>query len=177
MKKNTLFFPFFWKWINLIEKVVKIEETIYNKYKGESPYTNRVLEILHNSKTNEEFKQNIIVGKITPDDLATMDAIDMVDKTKRKEINKAIENNVKICGGELAKFTNDNPELNQNFGNNLQSMGNDNMNPNQQIQGQDLKQFLNNFAMLQMMGAGGTGMGGDMNAMMGTNNENNQDNQ
>ena len=48
----------------LIEKVVKIEETIYNKYKGESPYTNRVLEILHNLKTNEEFKQNIVVGKI-----------------------------------------------------------------------------------------------------------------
>ena len=94
MKKNTLFFPFFWKWINLIEKVVKIEETIYNKYKGESPYTNRVLEILYNLKTNEEFKQNIVVGKITPDDLATMDVIDMVDKTKRKEINKAIENKV-----------------------------------------------------------------------------------
>ena len=73
---------------------MKIEETIYNKYKGESPYTNRVLEILHNLKTNEEFKQNIVVGKITPDDLATMDVIDMVDKTKRKEINKAIENKV-----------------------------------------------------------------------------------
>ena len=31
--------------------------------------------------------------------------------------------------------------------------------------------------MLQMMGSGGTGLGGDMNTMMGTNNENNQDNQ
>ena len=78
----------------LIEKVVEIEKTIFNKYKGESPYTNRVLEILHNLKTNEEFKQNIYSGKITPDDLATMDVIDMVDKNKRKEINEAIENKV-----------------------------------------------------------------------------------
>jgi RNA recognition motif-containing protein len=76
-----------------------------------------------------------------------------------------------------AQLMNQNMNQNQNFGNNLQSMGNDNMNPNQQMQGQDLQQFLNKFAMLQMMGAGGTGMGGDMNAMMGTNNENNQDNQ
>ena len=63
---------------------------------------------------------------------------------------------------------------NQNLGNNLQNMGNDNMNLNQQMQGQDLQQIL-----LQMMGAGGVGLGGDMNAnaMMGANNENNQDNQ
>ena len=68
---------------------------------------------------------------------------------------------------------------NQNLGNNLQNMGNDNMNLNQQMQGQDLQQILNNVAMLQMMGAGGVGLGGDMNAnaMMGANNENNQDNQ
>ena len=69
---------------------------------------------------------------------------------------------------------------NQNLGNNLQNMGNnmgnDNMNLNQQFQGQDFQQFLNNYAMLQMMGAGNAGLGGDMNAMMGTNNENNQDN-
>ena len=70
-----------------------------------------------------------------------------------------------------------NQNQNQNFGNNLQNMGNDNMNLNQQLQGQDMQQLLNNFAMLQMMGAGGTGMGGDMNAMMNINNENNQDNQ
>ena len=68
---------------------------------------------------------------------------------------------------------------NQNLGNNLQNMGNDNMNLNQQMQGQDLQQILNNVAMLQMMGAAGVGLGGDMNAnaMMGANNENNQDNQ
>ena len=54
------------------------------------------------------------------------------------------------------------------------------MNLNQKLQGQDLQQFLNNFAMLQMMGAnGGAGFGGDMNAMMGNGvyNQNNQDNQ
>ena len=72
-----------------------------------------------------------------------------------------------------------NMNQNQNLGNNLQNMGNDNMNLNQQMQGQDLQQILNNVAMLQMMGAGGVGLGGDMNAnaMMGANNENNQDNQ
>lgn len=70
-----------------------------------------------------------------------------------------------------------NMNQNQTIGNNLQNMGGDNMNLNQQLQGQDLQQFLNNFAMLQMMGSGGTGLGGDMNTMMGTNNENNQDNQ
>ena len=32
--------------------------------------------------------------------------------------NKAVENNVKICGGELAIFENNNPELMQNFGKN-----------------------------------------------------------
>ena len=78
----------------LVKKVVEIEETIYNKYKGESAYTNRVLEILHNLKTNEEFKEKIVSGKITPGDLANMDVIDMVDKNKRKEIDKAIENKV-----------------------------------------------------------------------------------
>jgi RNA recognition motif-containing protein len=76
-----------------------------------------------------------------------------------------------------AQLMSQNMNQNQNFGNNLQNMGNDNMNLNQQMQGQDLQQFLNNVAMLQMMGPGGNGMGGDMNSMMGTNNENNQDNQ
>ena len=66
-----------------------------------------------------------------------------------------------------------NQNQNQNLGNNLQNMGNDNMNYlQQQLQGQDLNQFLGNIAMLQMMSGGG-----DMNTMMGTNNENNQDSQ
>lgn len=78
----------------LIEKVVKIEEIIYNKLKGESPYTNRVLEILHNIKTNEEFKKQIVKGIITPEKLATMDVIDMVDKNKKEEIEEAIKNKV-----------------------------------------------------------------------------------
>lgn len=62
----------------------------------------------------------------------------------------------------------------ENLGNNLQNMGMDNNmnNLQQQLQGQDLNSLLGNFAMLQMMSGGG-----DMNAMMGTNNGNNQDNQ
>ena len=78
----------------LIEKVVKIEEIIYSKLKGDSPYTNRVLEILHNIKTNEEFKKQIVKGIITPEKLATMDVIDMVDKNKKEEIEEAIKNKV-----------------------------------------------------------------------------------
>ena len=66
-----------------------------------------------------------------------------------------------------------NQNQNQNLGNNLQNMGNDNMNNlQQQFQGQDLNQLLGNIAMLQMMSGGG-----DINAMMGANNENNQDSQ
>ncbi len=58
-------------------------------------------------------------------------------------------------------------------------MGTDNINLQQQLQGlqrQDLNQFLGNLAWLQMMSGAG-GLGGDMNNMMGTNNENNQDSQ
>ena len=51
-------------------------------------------------------------------------------------------------------------------------MDNNMNNLQQQLQGQDLNSLLGNFAMLQMMSGGG-----DMNAMMGTNNGNNQDNQ
>ena len=87
----------------LIEKVVKIEETIYNKYKGESPYTNRVLEILYNIKNNEEFRKNIVNGNITPDDLATMEVIDMVDNNKKKEIKRAIENTVNSVRNDWGK--------------------------------------------------------------------------
>ena len=67
--------------------------------------------------------------------------------------------------------------INQNIGN-IPNMGNDNMNLQQQLQGlqgQDLSQILGNIAFLQMGGI--PGMGGDMNSMMGTNNENNPDSQ
>jgi len=59
----------------------------------------------------------------------------------------------------------------QNTGNNLN--GNDNNLNNMQIPGQDIN-FLNNFAMLQMMN---NGEFGNMNAMMGTGENNNQDSQ
>ena len=70
--------------------------------------------------------------------------------------------------------------INQNIGN-MQNMGNDNINLQQQLQGlqglqgQDLNQILGNIAFLQMGGI--PGMGGDMNSMNGTNNENNPDSQ
>ena len=76
-----------------------------------------------------------------------------------------------------------NVNQNQNIGNNVQNMGTD-MNLQQQLQqlqqlqglqGQDLNQLLLNLNY-QMMNAN-AGLGGDMNAMMGANNENNQDSQ
>lgn len=78
----------------LINKVLAIENVIYNKLKGDSPYTNRVLEILHNLKTNEDFKKKVVNGELSPEQLATMDVIEMLDKNKKKEINEAKENKV-----------------------------------------------------------------------------------
>ena len=82
---------------DLIEKVIKIEETILEKYKGDyGPYTNRVLEIIHNvkDKDNIEFRQKIVNGEIKPEDLANMDEIEMVNTKKRNEINQTIEDKV-----------------------------------------------------------------------------------
>ena len=76
---------------DLIKTVVSIEEKINEKYKGDSPYTNRVLEIMHNIKENKDFRDKIVKGEIKPEDLCTMDVIDMINKDKRDEIAKTIE--------------------------------------------------------------------------------------
>lgn len=80
----------------LVQKVIKIEEVIYEKYKGDGPYTNRVLEILHNikDKDNIEFREGIVNGEIKPEELATMDEVKMLNKEKRKELDKTIEDKV-----------------------------------------------------------------------------------
>ena len=73
-----------------------------------------------------------------------------------------------------------NVNQNQNIGNNIQSMGNDNMNLAPQLQqlqglqGQDLNQLLLNLNYQMMFNAG---LEGGINAMMGNNSENNQDSQ
>jgi len=81
---------------DLVEKVVKIEEKLFEKFKGEGPYTNRVLEIIHNLKDekNSEFREKILNGEYKPEDLATMDENEMVNKNKRKEIQQNIDNNI-----------------------------------------------------------------------------------
>ena len=80
----------------LIERVVKIEQILNEKFKGGAAYTNRVLEILHNLKDeqNNEFREKIINGIYNGEDLATMDENDMASKNKREEIKKNIENNI-----------------------------------------------------------------------------------
>ena len=80
----------------LAEKVVEIEEKIFAKFKGDSPYVNRILEIIHNIKdeNNLEFRENIINGIITSDDLCTMNANEMLNKAKKDEIKKEIEKKV-----------------------------------------------------------------------------------
>ena len=80
----------------LLEKIVEIEEKLYETIKGETPYVNRVLEIMHNLKDekNEDFRNNIINGTIKPEDLCTMDVIDMLDKNKQQEIEQQIKKKV-----------------------------------------------------------------------------------
>ena len=81
---------------DLIEKVVNIEQTLFEKFKNENAYTNRALEIISNVKDekNYDFRDKIIKGEYKPEDLATMDAFEMVNKNKKKEIKKNIENNI-----------------------------------------------------------------------------------
>ena len=101
----------------LFETIVNIEEKLYEKYKRENisdkkpeldeSYTNRVLEILHNIKDdkNEEFRQNIVDGKISPEELSTMDENDMVNKSKRKEIQLKINNKINSLREDSQKIT------------------------------------------------------------------------
>ena len=72
----------------LMEKIVEIEEKLYETLKGESPYINRVLEIMRNLKDekNDSFRNNIINGSIKPEDLCTMEVTDMLDKKKQEEL-------------------------------------------------------------------------------------------
>ena len=81
---------------DLIEKVVNIEQTLFEKFKNENAYTNRALEIISNVKDekNYDFRDKIIKGEYKPEDLATMDAFEMVNKNKKKEIQQNIENNI-----------------------------------------------------------------------------------
>lgn len=81
---------------NLKIKIVEIEDKLNETLKGETPYLNRVLEIIHNLKDekNEEFRENIINGKIKPEELCTMNSVDMLSKNKQKEIEKEKEKKV-----------------------------------------------------------------------------------
>ena len=81
---------------NLKIKIVEIEDKLNETLKGEAPYLNRVLEIIHNLKDekNEEFRENIINGKIKPEELCTMNSLDMLSKNKQKEIEKEKEKKV-----------------------------------------------------------------------------------
>jgi transcription elongation factor S-II len=80
----------------LLDKVVEIEEKLYETLKGETPYVNRVLEIMHNLKdeNNNEFRNDIIEGKITPEELCTMEATEMLNKNKQEEIEKQIKDKI-----------------------------------------------------------------------------------
>ena len=63
----------------LVQKVFGVEEVIYEKYKIDGPYTNRVLEILNNikdkDKNNIEFREGIVKGNILPEKFATIDKL------------------------------------------------------------------------------------------------------
>ena len=86
----------------LLEKIVEIEEKLYETIKGETPYVNRVLEIMHNLKDeeNEDFRNGIIDGTIKPEDLCTMDVKDMLDKNKQEEIEQQIKKKVEEASSD-----------------------------------------------------------------------------
>lgn len=75
---------------DLVEKVVAIEETLFDKFKNENAYTNRALEIISNLKDekNYDFRDKIIKGEYKPEDLATMDVFEMVNKNKKRNSTK-----------------------------------------------------------------------------------------
>ena len=105
----------------LCEKIVEIEKKLYENYKKieiktdkrftkkegtkfkkiitikiDESYTNRVLEILHYIKDdkNTEFKQNIVDGKISPEELCTMDENNMIDQSKKDAIQEKIKDKI-----------------------------------------------------------------------------------
>ena len=81
---------------DLIEKIVAIEAKLFETKKDESSYVNRGIEIIHNIKDerNEEFRDKIINGEITPEQLCTMDVLEMMNKIKKKEREHIIEDKV-----------------------------------------------------------------------------------
>ena len=80
----------------LVQKIVAIEEKLYEIKKDESSYINRGIEIIHNIKDekNNEFREKIVKGEITPEELCTMDALEMMNKNKQKEREQLIEDKV-----------------------------------------------------------------------------------
>ena len=75
--------------------MINIEDKLYEKYKGEGAYINRVLEIIHNLKdeNNNEFREKILNGVYDPEYLAIMDENEMVNKSEREKIKKNMEDN------------------------------------------------------------------------------------
>lgn len=81
---------------DLMKKTVEIEEKLFELKKDESSYINRGLEIIHNIKdeNNVEFREKIVKGEITPEELCKMNALDMMSKEKKKEREIMVENKV-----------------------------------------------------------------------------------
>ena len=72
---------------DLMKKIVEIEEKLFELKKDESSYINRGLEIIHNIKdeNNVEFREKIVKGEITPEELCKMNALDMMSKEKKRK--------------------------------------------------------------------------------------------
>ncbi len=52
------------------------------------------MEILHNIRENEEFRDKIVNGDIKPEELSSMDVIKMVSKEKQEKIDETKKNKV-----------------------------------------------------------------------------------
>lgn len=79
-------------------KSKKLGETFKKKIKIkiDESYINRVLEILHNLKDdkNKEFRQKIFDGKISPEELCTMDENNMIIQSKKDAILGKIKDKI-----------------------------------------------------------------------------------
>lgn len=85
----------------LAKKIEKIEELLNDKYKG--GYIYRVLEIIHYIKENNDFREKIYNGEITPEQLVNMENFEMSNKKEQEERKLMIKKNNEASRSDWAQ--------------------------------------------------------------------------